>query len=99
MNVVRAATQSVQPARLELPLLDPKGTRELGLVAAYLLEEALCVLAADERLYGVTERGLERSSRITYTRTTGSDVARCGELLRYLPGYLPHEHFRHPRHN
>ena len=46
----------VQPARLELSLLDPQLRRELGIVAAYLLDEALGVLAADERLDRVTER-------------------------------------------
>ena len=32
------------------PLLDPQLRRELGIVAAHLLDEALGVLAADEHL-------------------------------------------------
>jgi hypothetical protein len=40
----------VQPARLELPLLDPQLRRHLRLVAAHLPDEPLGVLAADERL-------------------------------------------------
>jgi hypothetical protein len=37
-------------ASLEQPLLDLKVARELGVVAANLLDQALGVLAADERL-------------------------------------------------
>jgi hypothetical protein len=37
---------SVQPARLELPLLDLQVARELGIVATNLLDESLGVLAA-----------------------------------------------------
>lgn len=37
----------VQPARLHLPLLDPQIRRHLGLVAAYFVDEALGILAAD----------------------------------------------------
>ena len=35
------------PARLKLSLLDPQVAREVGIVAAHLLDEALGVLAAD----------------------------------------------------
>jgi hypothetical protein len=51
------ADDLVQPARLELPLLDPQVAGELGLVVSHLLDEPLRVLAADERLDGVAERG------------------------------------------
>ena len=40
----------VHPARLELPLLDPKLGRNLGSVAANLVHKSLRVLAADEHL-------------------------------------------------
>ncbi len=43
-------------AGLQLPFLDPQVARELGVVTANLLDEALGVLAADERLDGVAER-------------------------------------------
>jgi hypothetical protein len=46
----------VQPARLELALVDPQVRRELGIVATHLIDETLGVLAAAERLDGVTER-------------------------------------------
>jgi hypothetical protein len=49
-----AASRS--PARLKLPLLDPQLRRELGIVAAYLLDDALGLLAPDERLDSVAER-------------------------------------------
>ena len=45
----------VQPARLELSLLDPQVLRELGIVITHLFDEALGVLAADERLDGVAQ--------------------------------------------
>jgi hypothetical protein len=45
------------PARLELPLLDPQVACEFGIVAPHLLNEALGILAANERLDGVAERG------------------------------------------
>ncbi len=48
--------QLVPATRLDLPLLDPQVARELGIVAANLLDEALGVLAANERLDGVAER-------------------------------------------
>jgi hypothetical protein len=38
------------------PLLDPQVARELRLVASYLLDEALGILAPDERLDGIVER-------------------------------------------
>ena len=61
----------VQPARLELALLDPQVARELGIVAANLLDEALCVLAPDERLEASPSgwSGEERRSMITSTIT------------------------------
>jgi hypothetical protein len=37
-NQSQEAGGSVQPARLYLPLLDPQVARELGIVAAYLVE-------------------------------------------------------------
>jgi hypothetical protein len=40
----------VPPARLQLPLLDPRVASKLGIVAVNRLDEALGVLAADERL-------------------------------------------------
>ena len=40
----------VQPARLEVALLDPQLRRNLGIVAAHLPDEALGVFAADEHL-------------------------------------------------
>ncbi len=46
----------VPPARLELALLDPQVARELGIVDPNLLDEALGVLAADERVDGVAVR-------------------------------------------
>jgi hypothetical protein len=49
-------TALFQPARLELRLLDPQVARELGIIAADLLDAALDFLAADERLDGVSER-------------------------------------------
>jgi len=39
---------SVQPARIQLALLDPELRRDLGIVTAHLLDEPLGVLAADE---------------------------------------------------
>src|SRR4249919_2176860 len=42
----------VQPARLQLALLDPQVACELGIVAAHLLDEAFGVLAADEHVGG-----------------------------------------------
>ena len=55
----------VQPARgLELPLLDPQLRRKVELVTANLLDEALGILAADERLMGSGKSG-ERASSTT----------------------------------
>jgi len=45
----------VQPSHLQLPLLDPQVARELGVVAANLLDEPLSVLTADEDVDPVTE--------------------------------------------
>jgi hypothetical protein len=57
----RAATPAVESksARLQLPLLDPQVARKVGIVAPHLLDESLGILAADERLDGVTERVVE----------------------------------------
>ena len=46
----------VPPSRLKLALLNTKVRRELGIVTPYLLDEALGIVASDERLDGVTER-------------------------------------------
>jgi hypothetical protein len=53
LNRQVASRASVQPARLQLPLLDPQVARELGIISAYLLDEALGILAAKEGLDGV----------------------------------------------
>jgi len=37
-------------------LLNPQVTRQLGIIASHLIDEALSVLASDERLDGVAER-------------------------------------------
>jgi hypothetical protein len=50
----------VQPARLPLALLDPQVTREVGIVAGHLLDQALRVPAADECLDGVAQRSRRR---------------------------------------
>ena len=50
----------VQPARLELLLLDPQLRRHLGLVAPHLLDEPLGVLAPDEHLELDAEREVGR---------------------------------------
>ena len=44
------ALVSVRFTSLKLPLLDPQVARQVGIIAANLLDEALGVLAADERL-------------------------------------------------
>jgi hypothetical protein len=55
-----------EPARLQLPLLDPQVARNLGIVAANLFDEPVGVLAADERLDRVPERKSgERASSTT----------------------------------
>ena len=48
------ACSLVQPARLELALLDPQIGRKLGIVAANVLDEPLRVLRPDEHLERVT---------------------------------------------
>ena len=45
-------------------LLDPQVARELGIVAAHHLDEALGVLAADERLDGLAERVAARRAQV-----------------------------------
>ena len=47
---------SVQPARLELALLDPQVPRQLWVVSAHFCDKTLGVLATNERLDGVAER-------------------------------------------
>ena len=56
----------VQPATLQLALLDPQVAREVAIAAAYLLDEALGIFTSDEHLDGVAERviGDERRSMI-----------------------------------
>ena len=54
----------VQPARLELALLDPELRRDLRIVAAHLLDEALGVLAPDEHLELDAEREVGREGVI-----------------------------------
>ena len=49
-----------QLRRKQLPLLDPQPRREYRLIAPYLLDEALGILAPDERLDCVTEREVAR---------------------------------------
>jgi hypothetical protein len=48
--------RQVQRARLEVALLDPQVARDVGIVSANLLDEALGVLATDEHLDGVAQR-------------------------------------------
>ena len=48
--------ESGQPACLSFSLLDPYVARELGIVAAHLLDEPLDVLASDKRLKRIPER-------------------------------------------
>ena len=54
----------VRPACLQLPLLDPQLRRDLGIVAANLLDEALCILASDEDLKLGSERKCVAHARI-----------------------------------
>jgi hypothetical protein len=64
---------SVQPARLELPLLDPQVARELGIVASNLLDESLGV---------ATGRKLEPPDVSTGGTPTGNQRLRpalCGD--------------------
>ena len=51
-----ATTARGEPARLKLPLHDSQPRRDLGIVAAHLLDKPLGVLAADEHLDRVTDR-------------------------------------------
>ena len=57
-----STTASVQPACLQLPLLDPQLRRNLGIVTAHLLDKPLGVLTADERLDCIAEREVGRKS-------------------------------------
>lgn len=52
----------VQPAGLELPLLNPQLRRDLRIVTAHRLDEPLGDLASDEDLERDTEREIERES-------------------------------------
>jgi hypothetical protein len=57
----------VQPARPELRLLDPQVTRELGVVAAHLLDEVVGVLATNVSIASPSGWSrLERRSTIAY---------------------------------
>jgi hypothetical protein len=57
LAISRAPGLKGRPARLELALLDPQVARDLGIVAANLLDEALGVLATGEHLELDAERG------------------------------------------
>ncbi len=79
MQPVAGRRQLVHPTtRFELPLLDPQVARKLRIVAAHVFYESLGVLAPDERVDGVAERG-SSAPRGSRTRAQGSDVARFGE--------------------
>jgi hypothetical protein len=62
---VFSASRLVQPASIQLPLLDPELLPDLGIVATHLLDEALGVLAANEDLERVTQRELGESATST----------------------------------
>jgi hypothetical protein len=75
IEVLKQERWSVPPTRFELPLLDPQVLSELRVVPPHVLDEALCIPAADEGLDGFAKRVVrtERSSRTTFTiSTTGS---------------------------
>ncbi len=55
-----AGTRQTSFVRLWLSLLDPQPRRDLGIVAANLLDEPLGVLAADEHLKLDAEREVRR---------------------------------------
>jgi hypothetical protein len=84
----------VQPARLEPALLDSQSRCELG-IAKDLLDEALGVLAADERLDGVTgqrpgaktDRALDAAERLDIaTFASGSPVGPAAAESGRRPG-------------
>jgi hypothetical protein len=78
-RIVEVAVSSPR-STLELSLpLDPQVARELGFVAAHVLDKVFRVLAADERLELDAERksGERASSTTTYTST-----ARCCQVGR-----------------
>jgi hypothetical protein len=71
----------VEGARLKLALLDPQVTRQLGLVAANLVDEALGVLAADERVDRVASAlvalGLQMEQRVLLCLHDTIDFPAC----------------------
>jgi hypothetical protein len=75
----RPSLHLVQPARLELPLLDPQVARELGIVAMDLFDETLGILAAQEDVDRLAERvlGDRLSSTTACTITEGTLPRSC----------------------
>ena len=57
-------TAQMRTRTRELPLLDPQLGRQLGIVAAHLIDEALRILPADEDFKRVTEREVARERAI-----------------------------------
>jgi hypothetical protein len=51
-----ANSRLVHAAGFELALLDPQRLRKLGIITANFLDEALCILAADEDVDGVAKQ-------------------------------------------
>ena len=79
----------VQPAPLQLALLDPQVAREVGIVAANLLDEPLCVLAPDEH----TPRARHRAG--SRARVTEDEFeARSGDALIDQDGDAIADHLR-----
>ena len=66
------AVPLVQPARLELALLDPQLRRDLGIVSAHLLDEPLSVGAPIEKRKG-------RSPGPSFAEVSGSQHSAGGE--------------------
>ena len=64
-SVDRGLSSSSPP---KLPLLDPHVARELGIVAAHLLDEALGVLAPDKHLELDSERQVRRETVVDELR-------------------------------
>lgn len=84
---MRAAEPGIsQPARLELTLLDPQVARGLGIVAVYVFDKTLRVLAADERLDGVAKRVIEARAGV-------DDHVHAHESMHVVTyGEIPWEH-------
>jgi hypothetical protein len=51
-----SSSQLVQPARLELALLDPQVGSKVRIIAANRLDEVLCMLSMDKGVDGVAEQ-------------------------------------------